>query len=283
MEKLSYTGNKSYIVEKLIYNNEVTNTKVLSVKDVFLKRSVIIKEITYQNVVHKNQILKEINNQVILESYTEYIPFIHNVFVNDKKQTISIEMSKVIGTSLRDLISQIDYSNKSSIPFDDLLFNYKRICSTLSRLHKLKGFVHKDLKPENIIINSMRNAAYIIDFGTSGPGLGKGVGTVGYMAPEQNPRWGKYHVCQATDVFALGQIGIEMFTGKVLSIEKDLVFNPLPSENKWKKDTNIDEFINGLCPKLGTVLKKSIAMDPQERYPNATVLYSALKSIKSRK
>ena len=61
------------------------------------------------------------------------------------------------------------------------------------------------------------------------------------------------------------------------------MFNPLPSENKWKKDTNIDEFINGLCPKLGTVLKKSIAMDPQERYPNATVLYSALKSIKSRK
>lgn len=129
----------------------------------------------------------------------------------------------------------------------------------------------------------MRNAAYIIDFGTSGPGLGKGVGTVGYMAPEQNPRFDKYHVCQATDVFALGQIGIEMFTGKVLSVEKDLVFNPLPSENKWKKDSNIDEVINGLCPKLGTVLKKAISMDPQERYPNAIVLYSALKSIKSRK
>lgn len=256
MEKLSYVGNKSFIVEKVIYNNEVSNTKVLSVKDVFLKRNVILKEIAYQNAEHKNQILKEINNQIILESYTEYIPFIHNVFVNEKKQTISIEMTKVIGTSLREIISKIDYSNKASIPFEDLLFNFKKICSTLSRIHRLKGFVHKDLKPENIIVNSLRNAAYIIDFGTSGPGLGKGVGTIGYMAPEQNSRWNKYHVCQASDIFSLGQIGIEMFTGKVISIEKDLIFNTNPSENKWKKDSNIDVVINEICPKLGTVLKK---------------------------
>ena len=107
MEKLSYVGNKTFIVEKVMYNNEVTNTKVLSVKDVFLKRNVILKEIAYQNAEHKNQILKEIKNQIILESYTEYIPFIHNVFVNEKKKMISIEMSKVTGTSLREIISNI--------------------------------------------------------------------------------------------------------------------------------------------------------------------------------
>ena len=62
------------------------------------------------------------------------------------------------------------------------------------------------------------------------------------MAPEQNTSWNKYHVCQASDVFALGQIGIEMFTGKVISIEKDLIFNSVG--NKWKKDSNVDEVIN---------------------------------------
>ena len=130
MEKLSYVGNKTFIVEKVMYNNEVTNTKVLSVKDVFLKRNVILKEIAYQNAEHKNQILKEIKNQIILESYTEYIPFIHNVFVNEKKKMISIEMSKVTGTSLREIISDIDYSNKNSIPYEDLLFYFKEICSS---------------------------------------------------------------------------------------------------------------------------------------------------------
>lgn len=281
MEKLSYVGNKTFIVEKVMYNNEVTNTKVLSVKDVFLKRNVILKEIAYQNAEHKNQILKEINNQIILESYTEYIPFIHNVFVNEKKKMISIEMSKVTGTSLREIISNIDYSNKNSIPYEDLLFYFKEICSTLARIHKLNNFVHKDLKPDNIIINSKRKVAYIIDFGTSGPGLGKGVGTIGYMAPEQNTSWNKYHVCQASDVFALGQIGIEMFTGKVISIEKDLIFNSVG--NKWKKDSNVDEVINEICPKMGTILKRSISMDPQDRYPNANSLFNAVKTIKTRK
>lgn len=281
MEKLSYVGNKTFIVEKVMYNNEVTNTKVLSVKDVFLKRNVILKEIAYQNAEHKNQILKEINNQIILESYTEYIPFIHNVFVNEKKKMISIEMSKVTGTSLREIISDIDYSNKNSIPYEDLLFYFKGICSTLARIHKLNNFVHKDLKPDNIIINSKRKVAYIIDFGTSGPGLGKGVGTIGYMAPEQNTSWNKYHVCQASDVFALGQIGIEMFTGKVISIEKDLIFNSVG--NKWKKDSNVDEVINEIYPKMGTILKRSISMDPQDRYPNANSLFNAVKTIKTRK
>ena len=63
MEKLIFSDNKMFIVEKLLYQNEQTNTKIFSVKDSKLLRQVIIKQIVYENDLQKKQILKEINNR----------------------------------------------------------------------------------------------------------------------------------------------------------------------------------------------------------------------------
>lgn len=176
MEKLIFSDNKMFIVEKLLYQNEQTNTKIFSVKDSKLSRQVIIKQIVYENDLQKKQILKEINNQIVLESYTEHIPFIHNVFINEKQKIIALEMSLIKGRSLRDIISETSYPLKDPVIYKEFLKYYVWICETMSRIHKVRNFVHKDIKPENIIINSQRNSAYVIDFGISGPGLSKEIG-----------------------------------------------------------------------------------------------------------
>lgn len=283
MEKLIYSDNKSFIVEKLLYQNEQTNTKIFSVKDSKLLRQVIIKQIVFENDLQKNQILREINNQIALESYTEHIPFIHNVFINEKQKIIALEMSFIKGRSLREIISETNYPLNDPVMYKEFLKYYSWICETLSRIHKVKNFVHKDIKPENIIINSQRNSAYVIDFGISGPGLSKEIGTYEYMAPEQRKTVDRYHVCQATDVYALGIVGIELFTGSVIQYGKELKYDS--NGKNWKNiDTlNIEKIASSILPQLGAVLKKAISMDPRDRYQNAISLFSAIKTLRGKK
>jgi tetratricopeptide (TPR) repeat protein/TolB-like protein len=90
----------------------------------------------------------------------------------------------------------------------------------LARAHAA-GVVHRDIKPENILLQDRH--ALLADFGvaralheaTGSDRLteaGSGVGTPGYMAPEQLA--GERHVDARADVYALAVVGYEMLAGR---------------------------------------------------------------------
>lgn len=259
---------EKYFVGEILYENDKTNTVIIDAKDKKLNRDVILKQVKYNDDRQKELILKEIKSQIALERYSDHIPQVHNIFVNERERKISIEMTKIEGVSLRKKINDaMAFPNKDLNWYKNQLKTLIMICSTMANLHKYNMFVHKDLKPENIIVSQEKQAAYIIDFGISGPGLSKGIGTVGYMAPEQQRVVDKFQVCQATDVYALGQIGIEMFSGSVLNFGKELVYKA--SIQTWYKEKDISNIGGTFYPKLGAILKKSIALDPKDRFLNA--------------
>ncbi len=81
----------------------------------------------------------------------------------------------------------------------------KQICEGLSEAHRL-GVVHRDLKPQNIMIDKEGNAR-IIDFGIARSIKGKGItgagvmiGTPEYMSPEQVE---SKEVDQRSDIYSL--------------------------------------------------------------------------------
>ncbi len=123
-------------------------------------------------------------------------------------------MPYVEGESLR---QRLDREGK--LPVAAAVQILREVTDALSRAHK-SGIVHRDIKPENILLQD--DHAMLADFGvaralhdaTGNERLteaGMGLGTPGYMAPEQLA--GDHNVDARADVYAVAVVGYEMLAG----------------------------------------------------------------------
>ena len=124
-------------------------------------------------------------------------------------------MEYVDGEDLASLLRRI-----GRLPPDKALDIARQLCAGLAAAHT-KGVLHRDLKPANIMLDG-RGQVVITDFGLAG--LADNIrgneirsGTPAYMAPEQLA--GK-EVSPRSDIYALGLVLYEVFTGKRAFAEK---------------------------------------------------------------
>src|SRR5215204_2750475 len=108
---------------------------------------------------------------------------------------------------------------EGQLPIADTLRIATSVADALAYAHD-RGFVHRDIKPENILLE--QGHAVLADFGIARALLeartgerltatGLGLGTPGYMAPEQAA--GDSQVDARVDVYALGVLGYEILAG----------------------------------------------------------------------
>jgi serine/threonine protein kinase len=123
-----------------------------------------------------------------------------------------ITMEYVAGEDLKSLIKK-----KGKMPVEEALNITRQVTVGLMEAHEL-GVVHRDLKPQNIMIDKNANAK-IMDFGIArsveAPGVtttGMIVGTPDYISPEQTEG---EEADQRSDIYSLGIILYEMVTGSV--------------------------------------------------------------------
>lgn len=144
-----------------------------------------------------------------------------------------------------------------------------------------KNIVHCDLKPENIMLTNVgarKNVVKLIDFGVASilKGTGKDasragmlIGTPQYMAPEQilNKPIGPW-----TDIYALGLIMVELFTGKFVFDHED------PREVlKIQLYQQVEIPHDLACTALGPIVSRAIQKDPERRYRNTQEVYDDIK------
>ena len=157
---------------------------------------------------------------------------------------------------------------------EEIVEQMSGISSGVAKAHEA-GVVHRDLKPQNIIINE-DGVPKIMDFGIAMliEESGKSdqlVGTPRYMAPEYVRQ---QLVSPAIDVFSLGAIFYELLTGSAAfagDSTSDVLARILigPPQAPSKASGVSDDVIDGIC-------LKSLAANPADRYQDAGKLNEVL-------
>ncbi len=158
-----------------------------------------------------------------------------------------------------------------------------RVLEILTQLLHILAFVHsqnvihRDIKPSNIIKRHSDGKLVLIDFGAvkelhtklqasdTPTNLTVGIGTMGYMPPEQSAGNPKFN----SDIYALGMIGIQALTGLP---PKDLKSNPETNEVIWQPKIQVSQG-------LATVLTQMVRYDYKDRYQSAQAVLADLDPL----
>lgn len=153
----------------------------------------------------------------------------------------------------------------------------RQIAEGLSYAHR-QGVIHRDLKPDNIFLDSEGNAL-LGDFGIAHIAEGTQeltgnavIGTPSYMSPEQGRGRG---IDGRSDIYSLGIILFELFTGRVpfkadtpMGIVVKHITEPLPDPRTIKAE---------IPAEVAAVIMKATAKEPDARYNTPLALASALE------
>jgi hypothetical protein len=179
-----------------------------------------------------------------------------------------LSMEYVDGEDLSSLLRRIGH-----LPEDKAVQIARQLCAGLAAAHE-EGVLHRDLKPANVMIDG-RGRAKITDFGLAGAtagikGLEARAGTPQYMAPEQAAGG---ELSERTDVYALGLVLYELFTGKRALDAKDVED---PSRRRPSTPTSPSAHLRGLDPAVERAILRCLETDPARRPPSAAAVAAAL-------
>ena len=173
-----------------------------------------------------------------------------------------LSMEFIDGDDLSSLLRRI-----GRLPSDKAIEISRQLCFGLAAIHEA-GILHRDLKPANVIIDS-KGKARITDFGIAGieaelTGGEIRVGTPAYMSPEQIT--GK-EVSQKSDIYSLGLLLYELFTGKQ-AFQSDSLPDLLQKQ-QTTAPTNPSEILKQISPLVEKTILQCLEKNPSERPKNA--------------
>jgi eukaryotic-like serine/threonine-protein kinase len=220
---------------------------VYRARDLKLDREVAIKLLA-DNFAGDDDVRKRFSREARLAARLDH-PNVVQVFdVGEDEDRPFIVMEHVEGGTLEDRLNR----RRRSLDRDEALRLLGQLCEGLGHAHA-KQLVHRDIKPQNLLLRESDDCLKITDFGIARAAEettrltrpGKVVGTYRYMAPEQ---LADGTITPATDVYACGVVADEV----------------LPESRS---------------PELREIIIRCLREDPGERFSDASALGEALATV----
>jgi serine/threonine protein kinase len=183
-------------------------------------------------------------------------------------------MGYVAGESLRDRLKR-----QGAFDSESARLLLASVCDALDYAHK-QGIVHRDIKPDNILIDGATGGPLLMDFGIAKAPLGDAqlttdgqlLGTPHYMSPEQ--ALGRTDVGPRSDLYSLGVVAYEMVSAQrpfeattaMEAVTQRLTHEPRPLAS-----------VAGHVPgDMAQAITRCLQKDPDHRWPDARSLREAL-------
>ncbi len=172
---------------------------------------------------------------------------------------------------------------RGRVPAEETRRIMRETADALSAAHAV-SVIHRDIKPDNILLEGTRGRVVVTDFGiakalsaTSGATLtsaGMAIGTPSYMSPEQAA--GEREIDGRSDLYSLGIVSYQMLAG-------ELPFNaPTVAGILMKQITETAPLLHEQYPDVPEDLSLAVARclekDPANRWPSADALRRSLES-----
>jgi serine/threonine-protein kinase len=241
----SHLGGERYeLKDRLGHGGMAT---VYSARDLKLERDVAIKLLA-DNFAGDDEVRRRFSREARLAAKLDH-PNIVQVFdVGEDDGRPFIVMEQVEGGTLDDRLS----GRRRSIATNESLRLLSQLCDGLGHAHS-KKLVHRDIKPQNLLLRESDGCLKITDFGIARAAEettrltrpGKVIGTERYMAPEQLAD-GK--ITPAADVYACGVVADDL----------------LPQSRP---------------PELREIVERCLREDPSDRFTDAHSLGEALATV----
>ncbi len=200
--------------------------------------------------------------------------------VDDVSGFVFFTMAYVDGISLGAAIR-----DRGPLPAGEATRVLREVAWALAYAHG-RGVVHRDVKPDNILLEAGGGRALVTDFGiaqvkeaTGGTGGDEVLGTAEFMSPEQASG---EPVDERSDIYSMGIVGYYMLTGR-LPFEGETAAAVLA-----KHITQAAPLLNSVAPEapkhLAQAIDRCLAKAPEDRYADAEELAAALsQSIEVRR
>ena len=247
--------------------------KVYKVLDKDVDEKIAIK-LLKPEIASEEKIIERFQNELKLARKITHKNVCRMYDLNKFEGTPYITMEYVSGEDLKSSIKRM-----GPLSAGKAIFITKQICEGLIEAHKL-GVVHRDLKPQNIMIDKAGNA-HIMDFGIARSLKAKGlttagmmIGTPDYMSPEQVEA---KDVDQRSDIYSLGVIVYEILTGRV-PFEGDSALS-IALKHKTEIPKNPREINEQVPEELSRVILKCMEKNREKRYQEVEELLSELSDI----
>lgn len=250
-------------------------SKVYLAHDIILDRDVAIKVLNYDFA--NEQDLKRRFQREALSATSLTHPHIVNIFdVGEDEELHYLVMEYIEGQTLKKFIQ-----TNGPLQVHQAVNIMRQLVSAIANAHH-NGIVHRDIKPQNILMDSEGNVK-ITDFGiamalsaTAHTKTNSVIGTVHYLSPEQ-ARGGM--ATKKSDIYSLGIVFYELLTGELPFSAETAVAIAL--KHLQEETPSVRLAFPGIPQSVENVILKATAKDATYRYQSADEMYEDLLTVLS--